>query len=160
MSSQYTENAVTIEVARGLVATAAPQELPLFRATSQAYLADPRSVLEHERPDDMLGFGPAAAAAFVTPVALEVAKTVVGFLFTQVSQAFQGEASEAIAARVRDLFRPHDGSDRGAADPPALTRDQLARVREMALQKARELSLPDGEAMLLADSVVGGLATS
>ena len=39
---------VVVEVARELVAKTAPEELPLFRATSAAYLEDPQKVLRAE----------------------------------------------------------------------------------------------------------------
>jgi hypothetical protein len=152
------ESPVVSDLARQVVAQAAPQELPLFRATSEAYFENPGLMIEQRQADDMLGFGPAAAVAFLTPLILRIATDVVEFLFTQVSNAFQAEASEAIAGRVHKLLHGSEGS--GGDDTPALTREQLTHVRELALAKARELKLPEDEASLLADSVVGGLATS
>jgi hypothetical protein len=150
------DNEVVDEVARGLVAQTAPQELPLFRATSEAYFADPDQVLAgKEDRDEMLGFGAEAVVTLVTPVALEVAKTVVGYLATQLVSVMEQHAGEAIATQVRKLFHRDTA---GADAPPPLTSDQLARVRDLALEKARQLNLADNQAHLLADAMVGSLS--
>jgi hypothetical protein len=150
---------VVVEVARELVARTAPQELPLFRATSAAYLDDPQKVLHPKAgKDDVLGFGVDAAILFVTPAALEVAKTVVSFLFNQVKGALEKETSDAIAKRVHGLFHP--GDDAAVSQPPGLTHEQLEQVHDLALEKARELDLPEDKAGLLADAVVGSLAVA
>ena len=46
-----------------------------------------------------------------------------------------------------------------AAATPALSGEELARVRALALEKAEQLRLPPDKAGLLADAIVGGLAT-
>jgi hypothetical protein len=163
--SQATEDEVVVEVARELVARTAPQELPVFRATSGAYLDDPTKVLRPRRgKEEMLGFGVEAAAMFVTPVALEIAKSVFSYLATQVLGAVEKETSDAIAKRVHDLFHRR-ASDAGAdatapASPAGLTREQLAHVHDLALEKARQLALPEAQAGLLADAMVGSLAVA
>jgi hypothetical protein len=63
-----------ISVAHDLVARTAPQELPLFRATSAAYLTDPERVLRAKpQKDEVLGFGLEGVVVFLTPAALEIA---------------------------------------------------------------------------------------
>jgi hypothetical protein len=152
------EDAAVVEVARELVARTAPQELPLFPATSTAYLDDPDSVLQpKERGDDMLGFGVEAAVVLLTPAALEIAKSVVKFLAAQVRGALEQETGDAIAERIHTLLHPSAGG-RGAAAPTRLTEEQLAQVHELALEKARALDLPEAKAGLLADAMVGSLA--
>jgi hypothetical protein len=156
--TETVDDEVVGEVARGLVAQTAPQELPLFRATSEAYFANPEQVLGgKEDRDEMLGFGAeAAVVTLLTPVALEVAKTVVGYLATQLVSVMEQHAGEAVATQVRRLFH----RDTAAADTaPPLTPDQLAKVRELALEKARQLNLADNQAHLLADAMVGSLST-
>ena len=64
------------ELARALVARAAPHELPIFRAASRAYFANPNRALRRRSVDDMLGFGADPMSA-LTPYALAVASTVV-----------------------------------------------------------------------------------
>ena len=153
--TESAENDIVADVARGLVAQTAPQELPLFRATSEAYFEDPQKVLEQKRgKDEMLGFG-VEIAMFVAPVALEVAKAVVKFVADELRKSTQKEASGLIEERVHRLF--HRG-DAGGDPEPGLTREQLASVHEVALKTATELKLPKPQADLLADSVVGRLS--
>jgi hypothetical protein len=57
-------------LARAAVERAAPEELPLFRATSSAYFEDPGALERQASKDDMLGFGPGAVVVLLTPVAL------------------------------------------------------------------------------------------
>jgi hypothetical protein len=155
--AESVENDIVADVARGLVAQAAPQELPLFRATSEAYFKDPQKVLEPKQgKDEMLGFG-VEIAMFVAPVALEVAKAVVGFVAAELRKSAQKEASGAIEERVHKLFHRED--DDGDPDP-GLTREQLARVHDVAINTARQLDLPKPQAELLADSVVGRLSVA
>jgi len=157
---------VVVEVARELVAKTAPEELPRFRATSAAYLETPHKVLraEKEKNEEMLGFGVEAALLFLTPAALEIAKSVVSFLVAEISKAFEKEASDEIEKRVHGLF--HRGESPGKADAKEadpserLTQDQLAHVHDLALEKARALDLPEAQAGLLADAMVGSLAAA
>jgi hypothetical protein len=68
-----TQNQLATDVARDLVGQLAPEEMPLFRATSEAYLKDPQKVLkEHTGEDEMLGFGTGEVVSLLTPVALAV----------------------------------------------------------------------------------------
>lgn len=156
---------VVIAVARELVTRTAPQELPVFRATSAAYLDDPERVFRAKAgKDEMLGFGVEGAVVLLTPVALEIAKTVVSFLATQIRGAVEEETSDAIAERVHGLFHPSAsaGETGGRESSPSqrLTEEQLTRVRDLALEKARAFELPESQAGLLADAVVGSLAVS
>jgi hypothetical protein len=68
---------------------------------------------------------------------------------------------------VRKLFRrDDDAEDAATTTPPApdesaeLTDEQLEEVRRLAIQKAKQLKLPKEKAELLADSLVGSLATA
>jgi hypothetical protein len=159
-----TEDDLVVAVARDLVARTAPQELPLFRATSAAYLDDPERVLRATPPkDEVLGFGLEAVVVFLTPAALEVAKAVVTFLVSQVRGAVAKEASDTVTKRVHDLFHPPRAGETTPGEPsptPALTTDQLQRVHDLAFEKARALDVPEPEAGLLADAMVGSLVTT
>lgn len=147
------EQEVVVELAREVVARAAPEELSLFRVTAEAYLRDPNGVLKSSsNSDDMLGFGSAELVAFLTPIVLEVAKSVYAFLAAQVARAAREVGSEAVAAELRSLlYGGHPGTCQ-------LTGAQLAKVREVALEKALQLRLQEDQAELLASSVVGALA--
>lgn len=149
------------DIARELIADIAPQELPLFRATSAAYFADPERV-EKERGgnDAMLGFGVDAAIASWTPIVLTVTSAVVGFLREEIKDSAKGETSGLVGAWMKQLFKKFRPPDDGEGTVPPLTPEQLTQVREQALKKARQLKLPPGQAGMLADAIVGGLAVS
>lgn len=147
------------ELARAAVERAAPEELPLFRATSEAYLRDPSALGQGRSRDEMLGFGAEAAMVLVTPVALSVARDVLVFLGEQVRRVARKEGEEAVD-RIVDRVAGRN-EDEVAAPPAAeLTDEQLEQVRALALEKAKLLKLSDTKAKLLADSLVGSLATA
>jgi hypothetical protein len=159
------EDELVAALARRAVASAAPGELPLFRATSRAYFEDPASLLTARAgADDMLGFGPGEAALLLTPVALDVARRVVDFVLDHVratAEAEAGAAVEGATARLLHRVGVGDGPEpaaQAAPEPPLLSPEQLREVRRVALEKARQMQLPEATADLLADSLVGGLS--
>lgn len=147
-------------LARAAVERAAPEELPLFRATSEAYLRDPAELEQRRSRDEMLGFGIEAAAVLVTPVALSVARDVLVFLGEQVRRVARKEGEEAVDRLVDHVAGRGEDEDPAAAAPLDLTDEQLEQVRAHALEKALLLKLPAAKAELLADSLVGSLATA
>jgi len=154
-------DAVVADLARQLVVESAPEELPLFGATSEAYFESPEKTLERRGDkDEMLGFGVEAAVILLTPVALDVAKRVVLFLASEFQDAAKKESGQAIGDFVHGLFHRKEAKAEPEKEaPPALTSDQLHEVREIAFARARQLDLPEDRAGLLADAVVGSLAT-
>ena len=148
------------ELAREQVAHLAPDELPLFRSTCEAYFKDPDKVLaDQQAREDLLGFGASTVLAFVTPVVLAIMTEVVLFLAEEVRKSVKEESSAVISGLVKSLFkRFRSGDNDGAPAAPRLTPDQLARIRRIALEKAQQLNLPESQAGLLADSLVGSLA--
>lgn len=148
-------------LARAAVERAAPEELPLFRATSEAYLRDPTALEQRGGKDDLLGFGVEAAAVLVTPVALSVARDVLVFLGDQIRRVARKEGEVAVDRIVdRAAGRDEDAAAPAPDGPAELTDEQLEQVRALALEKAKLLKLPDAKAALLADSLVGSLATA
>jgi hypothetical protein len=148
------------DVSRELVARAAPQELPLFRAVSSAYFEDPNRALTGKAgKEDMLGFGVEAAAVFLTPVALAVTTQVVTFLSEEIKKSAATESADLIGELVKRLFKKfRPTAPDTKPTPPPLTPQQLGQVRQLAIEKARQLNLPDAQAQLLADSLAGSLA--
>lgn len=150
-------NDVIADVSRDLIAQVAPQELPLFRAQSQAYFRDPNAVLkEQEGKDDMLGFGAGEAIAFLTPVALVVVTEVITFLASEIKKTVAAEGSSLLAEQLKKVlkkYRPGDTKN----DPPSLSAEQLTQVHKLAFEKARQLKLSEAQSHLLADSLVGSL---
>jgi hypothetical protein len=159
VSGTETEDRFVADLARATVERAAPAELPLFGPTSEAFFEDPAGLERSGGGDRMLGFGAEAAMLLVTPAALSVAKEVVGFLAAQVRARLRDEGEGAVQRTLDRIFR-HKGSETpNGPKPPELSDEQLERVRALALEKARQLKLPPDKADLLADSLVGSLAT-
>ncbi len=153
---------VVADVARGVVAQVAPEELPLFRAQSAAYFQSPEKALKGQGgKDEMLGFGGGEVVTFLTPVVLSVTTAVINFLIPQIQDALKTQSAPLINNAVKGLFSKLTPA---GSDPPSpaisLSRAQLAQVRQIAVEKGRQLNLSDSQAALLADSLVGSLAVS
>lgn len=131
---------------------AAPEELMVLEETAQEYFADPAGVLNPRRRDEPVGFG--VDAGLIAPFLLAVAAPVVQFLLETVAAAAQDAAKETLVQGVRRLLRRGDAPQPGGT----LTIEQVRRVREIAYEHARRLSLPPEQCELLADSVAGGVA--
>lgn len=169
-----TDDELVVALARSAVERAAPEEMVIFPAASEAYL-EGRDPAKQTRGDPMLGFGVDAAVILLTPVALTVAKDVLGFLRTQFKKQADEHGDEAFDWFVGKLFRrgggkKEPGEDAAAeapppdaappVEPPELSDEQLEEVRKLAIEKAKQLKLPKDKAELLADSLVGSLATA
>jgi hypothetical protein len=149
---------LTIDLAREVVTDAAPEELPVFTAISRRYEEDPEAAEREAGREEMLGFGAGELVA-LAPVALQVASPVIKFLFEQVREAAGEQAQAGIGALVKKLFKRFRlPEDKDA--PPPLTTEQIARVRGIALERARLLKVPEAKAELLADSVAGSLVAA
>jgi hypothetical protein len=155
-----TQRELTALLARIVVSREAAEELPIFRATSDAYFETPDSVLRRVvGKDETLGFGGEALAA-LTPFALAVSSTVVKFLADQ-ALIIVGDAGRQAAVELVRGWLARLRSDKSASKgEPSLTAEQLSRVRAVAFDKGRQLELSERESALLADAVVGSLATS
>jgi hypothetical protein len=155
------DRALVEDLARSALEGAAPEELVLFDDTAAEYFRDPDAVLNPERRDEAVGFG--LDAALLTPYLLAVAAPVVSFLIDTVTKAARDQTTTAVQDLVRRLFRrvlPSTDAPQAPPGPGALTRDQAAEVRRIALSRAADLGLADPQARLLADSVVGGLVVA
>ena len=154
------DDALVASLARATVERAAPEELPLFAPTSEAFFED-SSQVGRQGGEGMLGFGVEAAMVLVTPAALSIAKDVVSFVADQLRSRLRSEGEGAVQRALDRIFkRGHENGDAPVPTAAELTDDQLEQVRALALEKARQLRLPDDKAQLLADSLVGSLATA
>lgn len=155
------DRALMEDFARTVLEQAAPEELVIFEDTAEEYFQDPRAVLDPKRRDEAVGFG--LDVALLTPYVLAVAAPVLTFLVNTVAEAAKAEAKPVIGDLVRRLFRRFrsDNADEPSGDQAvALSPEQAAKVRELALARAQDLGLPVEQARLLAESVVGGLVVA
>lgn len=156
---------VVTELGRELVASVAPQELPLFRAISEDYFKRPEKVLGDQKgKDELLGFGYGEAIAYATPVVLAVTASVVKFLSEEVKKSLREEGASVVKETVKRLFRKFRPA--GSAEPAGsahasiiVTPAQAGEVRRLALERARQLRLPEADAARLADLLVQSLHT-
>jgi len=152
------QNQLVADLARDIVAQNAPQELPLFRATSAAYFKNPGKVLKSQSgKDEMLGFGAAEAVLMLTPSVLVIVNQVVTFVIAEVQKSVAEESSNLLDDLVKKMFKKFRSEHEQNATP-ALTPAQLAHVHQLAYEEASRLALSDAKAKLLADSIVGSLA--
>jgi hypothetical protein len=154
MTDAASDRAV-LDLARDLVAQAAPHELPLFAATSAAYLAHPNAASRGDG-DQALGFGVEAAAAFLTPAALVAARATIDALRGALGHAGERAADQAADGLIDRIL--HGDRDGAAAAPAALSREQLVAVRDTAVAKAKALGLSAKQADMLGDALAGKLA--
>jgi len=91
-----------------------------------------------------------------------VAGDVFQFIATHLRARAEKEGEGAIDRVLDRLLRRDDEAATPAApaEPAELTDDQLEQVRTLALEKAKQLKLSDAKAELLAESLVGSLATA
>ena len=146
------------EVSRELVSRLAHEELPLFPAMLKTFRSRPSVLGAGESRDEALGFGVDGVVTVITPVVLAVVLDVVKHLAGELGDSMVKDSWKATRVAVRRVF----GRDRECAigDVPMLSAPQLERVRRLAFAKARELNLSETRASLLADAIIGCLATA
>lgn len=144
------------ELAQVVLEQTAPEELLLFDETAAEYFADPQGVLEARGRDEPVGFG--LELAMVTPVVLAVLTPVVQFLLSAAADALKQEVRPVLVRWVRALFHKGQAPAQEQVPTPALTAAQAAHVRQLAHDRAIQLGMSKGDADLLADSVIGGMA--
>lgn len=135
------------------VSRAAPDELVVFDETAQEYFADPQAALTAAQKDSAVGFG--LELAMITPVALAVGTAVVQALLAALSDRAIAAGQRGMTGILKRVLR------RGQApqgDQIVLNPAQARYVRQVALDRARQLGMPEGQAALLADSFVGAMA--
>jgi hypothetical protein len=150
------------EFAKQVLADVAPEELAIFDETAEEYHQDPRGVLSASGRDESVGFG--LDIALLTPYVLALSGPVLAYLLKTVGDAAKKESQPLIADWVHRLFRRGHGDEKGDEKPEpdepeaaTLSAEEAAQVREVALARAHDLKLPDDQARLLADAIVGGL---
>ena len=176
------------DLSRDMVSEIVPQELPMFRAQSEAFFQDSGMANKKQATkDDMLGFGVDSAATFLTPAILSVASVVVNFVVEAVKETFKGESKEFLNEIVKKTFKKLRKVDqmkqqieddqpekveqpKGEEQPKdlavpkeesfKLSQEQLKAIRERAIEQALIMRLSEKTAETLANSIVGSLALS
>ena len=174
------QQALVQALARSTVTEVAPEELPLFDPTSEAYFDASRRG-DGKTTDEMLGFGvdAAAAAVLVTPVALEAARSVISYLVGELSSALKDEAGPRIREIVKRVLGGGDAAKPEQPDTPEtpgepeptttdpkpkpvpettpLTPAQLDELHKVALKTAERMGMEKAKASVVADAIVGAI---
>lgn len=148
-------------IARDVVAAVAPEELVMFEPARDEFCsgAAGTGARPRRRRDEALGSGIDATVTLVTPVVLLVITRVLDHLADELGDRIADQGAGAARKMVRRLLRRRRPARLPVAPaPPALTAEQLARVRDVAFDTARRAGLREVKAGLLADALVGGLA--
>lgn len=154
-----TTNQLVSDISRDVLSEVAPQEMPLFRAASQAYFKNPNTTpTQKTGDDDMLGFGAGEAVTLLTPYLLPATAEVIKFLAEEVKKAVSEEGASLIGEKVKSLFKKYRNPDESKNKVPPLTAEQLAQVQAIAMKEARRLRLSDKNTKLLANAIAGSLA--
>ncbi len=155
------QHALVRDLAGAVLATQAPDELPILDLTSEEFFADPDAALAADRRDESLGFG--IELAMLTPVVLAVVTPVVQFLVDLARDTFTDAAKQEVTPRVAAWLRrvTHRDDEKPVGPPSAgLTETQARAVHDLAHRRALDLGLDESRAGLLADAVVGGLVVA
>lgn len=147
------DRSLVVDLSRDLVETLAPEELVVFPAVSAAFFDDPKS-LDSKATDTMLGSGVEGTVVLLTPVVMAVMAEVTAFLRSELPKALPHVVGTVAEEGIRTIFRKFHKRETAA---PALTRDQLDRIRSIVFEVARLARLSERQARLLADAVIGSL---
>ncbi len=168
----------TVRLARRAVQDVAPDELPHFAVVSQAYLSASRARRQRAvRRAEPLGLGLEGVAVLLTTAVLAVAAKVSDHLAQELVERGVNAAEPGLRTRLRrwrarrrggasgesDANGPSGASDDGetAAEPlPALTPEQLAQVRELAVRSGLRQRLAEPMAQAVADGIIAELVTA
>ena len=145
-------NQLVTEIAYDLLAQIAPGEMPLFQETSEAYFKNPDRMLKSLKgKDEPLGFGlvEIGSAILMSPIVLAIVDEATRTLAKEVTE------SGFVKQLVKKLF--HRSQER-RNPPPRFTQEQMEQVRKQAFDSARQFNLPESQAALLADALIGRLA--
>ncbi|MCS7481122.1 hypothetical protein ACFFQW_05990 [Umezawaea endophytica] len=139
------------DLAERVVEAVAPAELPSFALVAAPYLDHPARAERAFRRfhDDPLGFGLGDAVEMITPVVALVSGSVITALSDGVGEAVKTGAGKVFRKLVK----------RRAVEAPVQewSADELARVRAIALVRAKALGVEERQAEALADAIVVAL---
>lgn len=140
-------------LAREAVRRAAPDELPQFAVTAEAFLASPDRVRRAAGRDEPLGLGLESVAVLTTTAALSVTVEVLKHL----AQHYSDRLMTRIGRRLSALLGRRSSS-RKAVALPTLDKQQLSRLHALAVSKAMARQVPAEQATLIADGIIAGLS--
>lgn len=155
MSAVEDDKALIAELTELALSTAAPDELVVFEETAEEFFADPQAALTAARKDSAVGFG--LELAMITPVALAVGSAVVQAILAALGDRVIQLGGRGVTSLLKRLLRKDSQPQQGDL---SLNPEQARYVRQVALDRARALGMPEGQAAMLADSFVGAIVVN
>lgn len=145
------DEVLLVDLAEPLVAEFAPAEDgELFAILSDAHFARPDAFAEADHRSGPLAFGLPEFTVLLTPVVLAAMTEVVKY----VVEKAMDKGTELSANGIRRLFRRRVPLE-AAEEPVALTAEQWAEVRRIVVDVAQRGGVPEDQAQLIADAVIG-----
>jgi hypothetical protein len=151
-------SAQIINAAREAIRQLEPEELVMFDATAEAWLAGELQVrARHREPGAAVGFGIEAVllSELVFPVITSALGQVLGTSITPVAERFRFGRHKPRQAAAGLAGGSPDGH---GGETAALTAGQLRDVHDACQRDAAAIGLAPARATLLADAVVGALS--
>jgi hypothetical protein len=158
-----TKEQVVLEISRSFVSAIAPEELPLFRAQSEAYLQDPQKLNNRGKSkDEMLGFGVGETVTFLTPVVIAVTMEVFDYLMDELKKNLKSEGSAAISDMIKQMFKKSPNTPDMQENQPTIPqgKEGLNKIHTLVMDKARQMKLSENKANQLANAIIADLALS
>jgi hypothetical protein len=140
-------------LAREAVRRAAPDELPQFSVTAEAFLASPDRVRRAAGRDEPLGLGLESVTVLTTTAALSVTVEVLKHLAQHYSDRLMSRIGRKLGVLLGGKF-----SGKKDVALPALDKQQLSRLHALAVSKAMARQVPAEQATLIADGIIAGLS--
>lgn len=161
------DESLLADLAEPLVVEFSPAERDeLFALLSEAHFNHPEAFASTDKGGGPLAFGLPELTVLLTPVMLAAMNEVVRYVVEKA--VARGTKATANAIRrllgrgrtTRPAATPGPAPQSAASAEPAeeelvLTPEQWSEVRQIVLRVARKGGVPDGQASLIADAVVG-----
>jgi hypothetical protein len=149
-----TQADLVISMSQEAVQQIAPHEMPIFRRMADELRNKGEQALQPRSGGDaVLGVGSGIEVVLITQVALPIAVEIVKFLVVTVLKEDFG-LNRGISATLQRLRGAQSAASSSA---PALTDQQLAQLRDIALGRAMELKLPEDQARRLVAALASSL---
>jgi len=141
------------EVSKEIIAEIAPEELEFVDELLNDYYSNP---IVHETKDNPLGFGSELLAASAPVVAMAL-QTFFNFILGEVWTSTQKEGAVLIAQKMKALINPTQEKPEPGF---GLTRDQLAKAKQLIKKEAIRGGMKPQKAEDLAVKIVARIALS
>ncbi len=147
------EHQLIEQMANGIVAEIAPQELATFQVISEAYFKNSSKMRKGlSGKEEILGLDIVSASSLLlSPIILTIVDTIVKSLSEKVAES-------GFFKRLLVKLHLAKKEEKKVTLPLSLTPAQLREVREQAISQAMQFKLPQKQAELLADSLIGKLS--